>query len=109
MIVRYSNQEFFNLNKMKIQIDTKARVIRIDETVKFDELIKVLNKLLPKEWKEYSLETGSIIYWSNPIVWHYPNPWVYPIYPITYGTSSCGIQCSGDSNSLVYNIECLTN
>jgi hypothetical protein len=101
---------------MKIQIDTKARVIRIDETVKFDELIKVLNKLLPKEWKEYSLETGSIIYWSNPIIWHYQEPWHYPVYPViptsyplTYGTSSCGVQCSGDSNNLVYNIECLTN
>lgn len=48
---------------MKLQIDTKAKTIKIDETVNIKELIQILEKLLPKEWKDYSLESGSVIIW----------------------------------------------
>ena len=98
---------------MKIQIDTKAKVIRLEEKVKFDELVKVLNKLLPKEWKEYSLDTNSVIYWSNPIIWHYHyEPWHTPI--VTYGDNGTGkpfphplpVTCEGSG---VYNVECVIN
>jgi hypothetical protein len=77
---------------MKLQIDTVAKTIKFDQTVKIRELINVLDKLLPKEWKDYSIETGSVIYWPSyqvikynwPDIYnpHYGNP-----YEITCGTS----------------------
>ena len=91
---------------MKIQIDTKAKTIKVEETVKFDELIKVLNKLLPKEWKSYSLETGSVIQWYNPIIWHYstyPTVSPLPIYDVAVGD---GFN-TGTVN--VYNVEAIVN
>jgi hypothetical protein len=104
---------------MKIQIDTKAKIIRIDETVKFDDLIKVLNKLLPKEWKDYSLETSSVIKWYNPIVWHYyePVPSIYPVHPIqpwrigdvTYMPLGNGGTTSQPICESIYNVDCVIN
>jgi hypothetical protein len=95
---------------MKIQIDTKAKIIRIDETVKFDELIKVLNKLLPKEWKSYSLETNSFITWYNPIQWTYVNP--APLLPyVPFNDPPYKVTCGMTQpvNSSVYSIECVIN
>ena len=81
---------------MKLQIDTTEKVIKVEEQVNFGELVKVLNKLLPKgEWKTYKLETNTVI-----------NGNTYPIYPtITdYGlfgmSDSIGITTL-DSDSLV--------
>lgn len=68
---------------MKIQLDSVQKIIRVEETVNFGELIKYLDKLLPKNsplgsWKDYKLETNTIIYnWNYPI---YVNPFV-PISP----------------------------
>lgn len=68
---------------MKIQLDTSAKTIRIEQNVKLDELIKILNKLFPKgEWKEYTLEPNSTIYWTNPI-YIQPEP-LFPTYPQPY-------------------------
>lgn len=87
---------------MKLQIDTKAKTIKVDENVKFDALIKVLNKLLPKEWKDYTLESGIIKwYWYNPIPYTYTSPW--RIGDVTYGT--CGESVDGTVTTSVYNIE----
>jgi len=74
--------------------------------VKLDELIKMLEKILPKEeWKKFTLQTNvTINNWSNPVVidrWiPAPYPIVYPNqpYPYTYpwvtyggaGDISCG-------------------
>ena len=88
---------------MKLQIDTKAKTIKVDENVKFDALIKVLNKLLPKEWKDYTLETSGIIqwYWYNPIPYTYTSPWTIgnPIY------TTCGDSVGETVTTSVYNIE----
>ena len=101
---------------MKIQIDTKEKTIKVEETVKFSELIKVLNKLLPKEWKEYSLQSNAVIYWSQPYTWYYSQ--IVPLTGtiITQGTSTGYINCttftncsssSVPSENHVYNIEVL--
>jgi hypothetical protein len=77
---------------MKLQIDTKARTIKIDENVKFNELIKVLDKLLPKEWKEYTLESNCTITWGTyPVyLWTWREPWT-----ITCGTSKYDDKVTG--------------
>jgi|WetSurSiteA1Bulk_404760.scaffolds.fasta_scaffold45117_3 hypothetical protein len=67
---------------MKLQIDTDLRIIKIEELINFGELIEVLEKLLPNQWKEYKLETGTIIYWTNPIQIIPIEPYrPYPYYP----------------------------
>lgn len=54
---------------MKIQIDTDNKVIKIEGTYKVTDIMKVVKQLLPNDWKEYSLETNTIIYnWTSPIV-----------------------------------------
>lgn len=59
---------------MKLQIDTSEKTIRVEEQVNFGELVKVLNKLLPKgEWKTYKLETNTVINWNQYPIWTYPN------------------------------------
>jgi hypothetical protein len=80
---------------MKLQIDTKAKTIKIDETVNIKELIQILEKLLPKEWKDYWLESGSVIYWpSQPvIIYDRWNPQPLPPYYIT-----CGATCNLEVN-----------
>jgi hypothetical protein len=87
---------------MRIQIDTKAKTIKIDENVRFDELVRVLNKLLPKQWKEYTLEPNSTIYWYNPVPWTYQQPWIIggPYY-MTYE--------GGNITTSVYNVEVIDN
>jgi len=94
---------------MRVQIDTNAKTIKVDENVKFSELIKVLNKLLPKEWKDYTLEASGVWYWYNSIPWTWNEPW--RVGDVTYRPS---ITCepehgmtNGTVASSVYNIEVL--
>ena len=71
---------------MKVTIDTKRKVIEIDESINIEELIEELKALLGKEWKEYSIEQ-KIEGPYYPIYPYYPTfPITYPIYPITYTT-----------------------
>ena len=67
---------------MKLQIDTQNKTIKLAEDVKFNELIKVLNKLFPKgEWKEWTLDCNTVLTWSTyPVItypsWQEINQWV---------------------------------
>lgn len=110
---------------MKIQLDTTAKTIKVEESVNLDELVKTLSKLLPNnEWKKFKLETNTVIHnWNSPI---YTNPRVWPIYPtapcVYYGsgvtTNASGVTTtkggsygnftgfgSGKQNNDVYNLE----
>ena len=115
---------------MKIQIDTEAKVIKIEEKVNLGELIEKLNLLLPEDlWKEYTLEPTIINNWNSPIIIDYPKivpniqPITYPFTPndypytpqpvwyqdkpfwsqqiITYGTSNVTI----DTTKPIYNVQ----
>lgn len=61
---------------MKVQIDTKLKTIKVEESVNLGELAEFLGKIFPKgEWKEFKLETNTIINWSYPVVYnHEPYP-----------------------------------
>ena len=107
---------------MKIQIDTMEKIIRVvDSSVVFGELIKELNKILPKrEWKTFSLETRFDIVWEHPYI-IYPTVPVIPTIPAypwitwddqTFTVSSKGTGVTFDTHSVdyvindgVYNIE----
>ena len=103
---------------MKLQIDTSAKVIKIEESVNFGELIEKIKKLLPNEWKDYKLETDTVIQWRNPVViqdWplypKYPNWWTQPYYS-TGGTVMGETKITTDSVTIdtsqqnQYCIEC---
>ena len=98
---------------MKIQFDTEKKLIRIEEKVNLNELFERLNVYLPNdEWKEYELETNTVIdNWTLPIiidrpVWPHPYPF-NPNIPIPqqpfYNWPT--ITCSSENNH-VYNIQC---
>ena len=68
---------------MKLQIDTTAKTVKVEEKVNLEALYEALQRFFPNgEWKAFSLETNTtIIGWSNPIyVPYYPTitPLPYP-------------------------------
>jgi hypothetical protein len=73
---------------MKIQLDTIAKVIKVEGTINLGEFFKAIKDLLPNDtWKEYKLETNTVINWYRyPIYDYYPKPYnPYPWWPtITY-------------------------
>ncbi|MFA5431973.1 MAG: hypothetical protein WC319_03760 [Candidatus Paceibacterota bacterium] len=90
---------------MKIQFDTTAKTIKIEEQVNLGELIMKLEMLLPNgQWKEYSLEVSIIYNWGYPVVITEPIPFVNPWLPfwqqpiITCGTSNY-------SDNGIYNVQ----
>ena len=91
---------------MKLQIDTLAKTIKVDETVKIVELIKVIKKLLPDEWQSYSLETGITFNWYNPIPWYYNQPWTLPAAP-AFDPYKVTCDNNGYSSTSIYNVECI--
>jgi hypothetical protein len=68
---------------MKIQIDTTAKTIKLDEFVQMNDLIAELEKLFPNgEWKEYQLIHD--VNWTYPIIIK-----EYPIYPVNPPLQPC--------------------
>lgn len=88
---------------MKLQIDTVAKTIKVDENVKFKELIKVLKKMFPDTWDDYSLVGNEVIYWYNPIPWTYVNP--QPLPWITYTAGTYEYQPLPEGSTSVFNID----
>ncbi|MFA5715414.1 MAG: hypothetical protein WC998_06725 [Candidatus Paceibacterota bacterium] len=79
---------------MKIQLDTTAKVIRVEETINLGEFFKAIKDILPSDqWKEYKLETNTVINWSYPYIFYkeitapQPYPWWQPaVYTIGANT-----------------------
>lgn len=73
---------------MKIQLDTVSKTIKLESSEKMSKIIETLKKLFPNgEWKEFTLETNTVINnWNSPIVIReYRQP--APYYPWYNGTS----------------------
>lgn len=108
---------------MKLQLDTTQKVIKVEEAVNLGELIDLFERLLPNGlWKEFKLETHTVINWTpTPIIISpYTPPFPqYPTYPwVTYGdlSTGTGTAVGGDGhnnltlNNGVYSIEaCMPN
>lgn len=88
---------------MKLQLDTKEKVIRLEESVNLGEFFENIKKLLHDgSWREYRLETNCTINWTTPIVIR-EEP-VYPTYPwITYGPDAP--TTINSTTEGIYNIE----
>ena len=98
---------------MKIQLDTTNKTVKIEENIKVSKLIATLKKLLPEDWKEFTLETHTTINnWGSPYIIReypvYPKPYI-PSYPWYCTTSkSYGVKENTADYSLksgVYNVE----
>tara|TARA_X000001382_G_scaffold83970_1_gene59431 strand:- start:1335 stop:1595 length:261 start_codon:yes stop_codon:yes gene_type:complete len=85
---------------MKIQIDTKEKVIRLEDKANARELFDFLAKIFPNgEWEDFDLEAIAVINnWSNPIIFREPEPIPYTPYP-----HHPVITCS--DNNTVFNLE----
>ena len=59
---------------MKLQIDTKEKTIKVEENVNIEDFLKTIKQLFPNEWKEFTLETNTVINYSPWITWDYNNP-----------------------------------
>lgn len=78
---------------MKIQLDTIAKVIRVEESINLGEFLKAIKDILPNDlWKEYKLETNTIINWRYPY---------YFVYEKTYPWRQSSITYTTDANTLI--------
>lgn len=67
---------------MKIQLDTVAKTIKIEENILLGEFIDKLKIILPKkEWRNFTLIPEVLKDWFNPIVIPYPGDYIIPTYP----------------------------
>jgi hypothetical protein len=72
---------------MKLQLNTTDKTVTLEEAVKVGDLTDILEKLLPGEWKTYTIKTNTTFNWGNPIIIReypqypsYPYWWTSPIY-----------------------------
>lgn len=94
---------------MKIQLDTTTKTIKVEESVNLNDFFEAIKRILPDgEWKEFKLETQTVINWGSPIVINQPYRQYYPWYsPEPYYT--CGTNFITNNHTLtsgIYNIEC---
>lgn len=78
---------------MKIQIDFDNKIIKVEGKVNFKELVDKVKMLLPDEWREFELETNTIIYYNYPTIYSPIYPYPHWIPYITYcgsGTTLTG-------------------
>lgn len=96
---------------MKLQIDTQTKTIKVEEKVNLEALFETLQRFFPSgEWKEFTLETNTVINtWTNPVVIPYypydykPLPWIVTTGTGYYGTS--GVTFETRIQEGVYNVE----
>ena len=90
---------------MKLQLDTKAKTIKVESNILIKDLIKTLKKLFPnKEYENFVLQTNvTIQHWSNPIIIQEEETSPYPQYPWAIWN---GTNMSSELKIGVYNVEC---
>lgn len=86
---------------MKIELDYDNKLIKLENKTELKVFIETIQKILP-DWEKWTLDTNTIINWSNPITIttipyiHVPRPWWEQPY-VYYGTD--GTNYIGDMSS----------
>lgn len=98
---------------MKLQLDTVSKTIKIEESVKLDELFHTLEAMLPNDqWKEFTLDITYITNWASPVIIQPPiiwpqqppaNPYVQPWQIPQPWYTTCGDKV--DLNNGIYNVQ----
>jgi hypothetical protein len=79
---------------MKIQVDIVNKTIKVEGDINLQVLFKHIKQFLPDgQWKEYELETNTVINWNTGPV--YPTYPIYPSYPTYDPTYEPSITCEG--------------
>jgi hypothetical protein len=87
---------------MKLQIDTHAKTIVIEEAVEVGKLCDILKGLFGDDWKKWKLETRTIANWINPVT--YPIYPQYPFIPLGPTWISNPTTCAVEPPSSVFNV-----
>jgi len=76
---------------MRIEIDTKAKTVKIEDSVPLDQLIAELDKVLLM-WRTYTLipSVSNISYPVYPTYPTFPNWPTYEVYRVTCGDITTG-------------------
>ncbi len=99
---------------MKLQLDTGAKTIKIEENVKLTKLMQVVKKILPNgEWQDFTLITNTVIErWHDPVYIkeYYPKRqwWDSPWYigPTYYTSSTDGSLYNACGTDGSHNLNC---
>lgn len=55
--------------KIKAQINTIDKTIKLEENINLNDLFKAVTVLFPENlWKEFTLEVNTVINWNSPII-----------------------------------------
>lgn len=82
-------------NIMKLELDFRNKVIKVEDTVNFKELIKTIKETL-KDWKDWNIQGQPSFYWN-----YYP-PTI--TYTDTFDWSSIPtITCGDNITTCLYN------
>ena len=92
---------------MKLQFDTTAKTIKIEEAVNLGELMEKLEMLLPNgQWKEYKLEVTLISNWGFPIIIEHPIPFTNPYQPFwQQPIITCMDTSNNYTDNCIYNVQ----
>ena len=74
---------------MKFVIDTERKVITLEESANLAKFVEVIEKMLGKSWKDYTLEKTITFNWRWDHI--YIRPYVYPTFPTFYTSSGNAI------------------
>ncbi len=98
---------------MKLQLNTTDKTVTLEEAVKIGDLTDILEKLLPGEWKTYTVNTNTSINWGNPIIIReypkypsYPYWWNSPIYSTNTGNVEAWSNNSITNGKGIFNLQC---
>lgn len=78
---------------MKLELDTTNKVIKISDSVNLKELVDMVKKLLPDNWREFELRVDPTITWVNPQpIWidRYPPYRPYDVWYTNRGSDNSG-------------------
>lgn len=94
---------------MKLQLDTVAKTIRLEEATILGEFFAAIDLMFPDDaWKEFKIETNTIINWSRPVVINPFTPyvpWNQPWYVCTTSGTSCANANSYELTQGTYCVE----
>lgn len=106
---------------MKFQIDTNLKTIKLEEKALLKEVLDIMKAMFPDDWKEYTIETNTVINWLPYERIKYVSPWwdLQPYYSnggyvltncegtLNQGYNSTGsyiTSCNGDTPNII-NVE----
>ena len=92
---------------MKIQLDYDTKTITLEDNVNVGEFFGKIEKILP-DFKKWTLETKTVINWTNPVtIPYYPyqpyTPWGWTY--VSSGDTTVSLKNTAEIQSGTYQLE----